>query len=134
MKFNPFHQHLLVKGKINNPTKSTEVLDKWLIDLVHKVDMEVLAGPNSVYCDHPGNEGITGTIVLSTSHASIHIWDSVTPGDFQFDIYSCKPFLSKTVLEHLNEFGLVEYNLLMIDRNSEMKIIEEVSNSEYAAS
>jgi len=129
MKFNPFHQHLLVKGKINRPTKSTEVLDKWLIDLVHKVDMEVLAGPNSVYCDHPGNEGITGTIVLSTSHASIHIWDSVTPGDFQFDIYSCKPFASETVLQHLDEFGLVEYNLLMIDRNNEMKITEEVKTT-----
>ena len=129
MKFNPFHQHLLVKGKINRPTKSTEVLDKWLIDLVHKVDMEVLAGPNSVYCDHPGNEGITGTIVLSTSHASIHILDSVTPGDFQFDIYSCKPFASETVLQHLDEFGLVEYNLLMIDRNNEMKITEEVKTT-----
>ena len=129
MSFKPFHQHLLVKGKINRPTKSTEVLDKWLIDLVHKVDMEVLAGPNSVYCDHPGNEGITGTIVLSTSHASIHIWDSVTPGDFQFDIYSCKPFASETVLQHLDEFGLVEYNLLMIDRNNEMKITEEVKTT-----
>ena len=131
MKFEPFHQHLLVKGKINNPTKSTEVLDQWLIDLVHKVDMEVLAGPNSVYCDHPGNEGITGTIVLSTSHASIHIWDSATPGDFQFDIYSCKPFLSETVLEHLNQFGLVEYNLLMIDRIGDMKIVEQVDSCKY---
>jgi hypothetical protein len=59
MSFKPFHQHLLVKGKITSPTKSTDVLNQWLIDLVHKVDMEVLAGPNSVYCDHPGNEGIT---------------------------------------------------------------------------
>jgi S-adenosylmethionine/arginine decarboxylase-like enzyme len=127
MSFKPFHQHLLVKGKITNPTKSTDVLNQWLIDLVHKVDMEVLAGPNSVYCDHPGNEGITGTIVLSTSHASIHIWDSSTPGDFQFDIYSCKKFSPEDVLEHLNLFGLTEYGYIVVDRNERLSISDSGS-------
>ena len=124
MSFNPFHQHLLVKGKINKPTKEVETLNQWLIDLVHKVDMEVLSGPHSVYCDHPGNEGITGTIVLSTSHASIHIWDSKSPGEFQFDIYSCKEFKAETVLDHLNFFDLSDYEFIMIDRNNDLKISE----------
>jgi S-adenosylmethionine/arginine decarboxylase-like enzyme len=89
--------------------------------------MEVLAGPNSVYCDHPGNEGITGTIVLSTSHASIHIWDSSTPGDFQFDIYSCKKFRPEDVLEHLNLFGLTEYGYIVVDRNERLSISDSGS-------
>ena len=129
MSFNPFHQHLIVKGKFKSPTKSVEVLNKWLIDLVHKVDMEVLAGPNSVYCDHPGNEGITGTIVLSTSHASIHMWDSELPGLFQFDIYSCKPFGSSVVLEHLDQFEMSEYEFINLDRNDKM-FIQESGSSE----
>ena len=128
MTFNPFHQHLIVKGKFKNPTKSVEVLDNWLTELVHKVDMEVLAGPNSVYCDHPGNEGITGTIVLSTSHASIHMWDSELPGLFQFDIYSCKPFEAKTVLDHLEHFEMSEYEFLNLDRNDKMFISESGSS------
>jgi S-adenosylmethionine/arginine decarboxylase-like enzyme len=128
MSFNPFHQHLIVKGKFKSPTKSVEVLNKWLIDLVHKVDMEVLAGPNSVYCDHPGNEGITGTIVLSTSHASIHMWDSKLPGLFQFDIYSCKPFESSTVLSHLDQFKMSEYEFINLDRNDKMFIKDHGSS------
>ena len=129
MSFNPFHQHLLVKGKINKTTKEVDVLNKWLIDLVHKVDMEVLSGPHSVYCDHPGNEGITGTIVLSTSHASIHIWDAKIPGEFQFDIYSCKEFKPETVIDHLDFFELSDYEFIMIDRNDDLRVTEKRSGS-----
>jgi S-adenosylmethionine/arginine decarboxylase-like enzyme len=126
MSFTPFHQHLLIKGRINQTTKKVEELNKWLIDLVHKVEMEVLAGPNSVYCDHPGNEGITGTIVLSTSHSSIHIWDSENPFSFQFDLYSCKKFEVETVLKHIDDlFSLYDYEYLMIDRNGNMKISDQ---------
>jgi S-adenosylmethionine/arginine decarboxylase-like enzyme len=124
MSFNPFHQHLLVKGKIKRTTKEVDELNKWLVDLVHKVGMEVLAGPNSVYCDHPGNEGITGTIVLSTSHASIHIWDAKEPAEFQFDIYSCKEFSPQTVLDHIDFFNLCEYEYIVVDRNQELRISE----------
>jgi S-adenosylmethionine/arginine decarboxylase-like enzyme len=86
--------------------------------------MVVVAGPTSIYVDEPGNEGITGTITLATSHAAIHIWDANTPSLVQFDIYSCKEYSIETVLDHLNEFGLVEYDWIYIDRN---KGLEPVS-------
>jgi S-adenosylmethionine/arginine decarboxylase-like enzyme len=122
--FNPNHLHLIVRGYVLNPPKKEEVLDAWLTSLVNKVGMVVVAGPTSIYVDEPGNEGITGTITLATSHAAIHIWDANTPSLVQFDIYSCKEYSIETVLDHLNEFGLVEYDWIYIDRN---KGLEPVS-------
>lgn len=120
--FVPFHQHLLIRGHFQNPPRETSVLNQWFIDLVHKVKMEVVAGPTSVYVNEPGNEGLTGTVTLATSHASIHIWDKVHPYLFQFDIYSCKCFDLETVKDHLDEFGLLGGQWMMIDRNEGLSL------------
>jgi len=121
-KFEPFHQHLLIRGYFQNPPKEVAILNQWFIDLVHKVNMEVVGGPTSVYVNYPGNEGLTGTVTLATSHASIHIWDSVHPHLFQFDIYSCKCFELDSIKDHLDKFGLLGGDWMMIDRNEGLGI------------
>ena len=120
--FNPNHLHLIVRGFVNNPPKTEEVLNSWLKTLVSKVGMVVVAGPTSIYVNEPGNEGITGTITLATSHASIHIWDAVVPSLVQFDIYSCKEYNIDEVLNHLNEFGLQSCDWIYIDRNNGVEV------------
>jgi S-adenosylmethionine/arginine decarboxylase-like enzyme len=125
--FTPNHLHLLVKGHIKNPPKSEEILNQWFKELVNKVRMVVVAGPTSVYVDEPGNEGITGTVTLATSHAAIHVWDKQEPAMFQFDIYSCSCFEVTEVIEHLNEFELIDCEWLFIDRNEGLKITDKGS-------
>jgi S-adenosylmethionine/arginine decarboxylase-like enzyme len=124
--FVPNHLHLLVKGYITNPPKSEEVLNQWFRELVNKVGMVVVAGPTSVYVSEPGNEGITGTVTLATSHASIHVWDAIHPSMFQFDLYSCSDFTPEQVLNHINEhFNLQSATYQFIDRNDmEFKLID----------
>jgi S-adenosylmethionine/arginine decarboxylase-like enzyme len=123
--FNPNHLHLIVRGHVNNPPKSSETLNAWLKSLVDKVGMAVVAGPTSVYVDEPGNEGITGTITLATSHAAIHVWDAETPSLVQFDIYSCKEYSIEKVLDHINEFDAVSYEWIYIDRNNGLKPVSQ---------
>ncbi len=116
--FVPNHLHLLVKGYMKTPPKTEKVLNIWFTQLVQNVGMKVVAGPTSVYVDEPGNEGLTGTVTLSTSHASIHIWDNINPAMFQFDLYSCSNFTPKQVLNHIDDwFGLQEAHWQFIDRN-----------------
>ena len=124
--FVPNHLHLLVKGYLLNPPKTEDTLNNWLSELVNNVGMKVVAGPTSVYVNEPGNEGITGTVTLATSHASIHVWDNDKPPMFQFDLYSCSEFTAKQVLDHIDDgFGLIEAHYQMIDRNgNDFKIIE----------
>jgi S-adenosylmethionine/arginine decarboxylase-like enzyme len=124
--FVPNHLHLLVKGYITNPPKSEETLNQWFRELVNKVGMVVVAGPTSVYVNELGNEGITGTVTLATSHASIHVWDAIHPSMFQFDLYSCSDFTPEQVLNHINEyFSLQSATYQFIDRNDmEFKVID----------
>jgi S-adenosylmethionine/arginine decarboxylase-like enzyme len=86
--------------------------------------MKVVAGPTSVYVDEPGNEGITGTVTLATSHASIHVWDAEKPAMFQFDLYSCSDYTPQQVLKHIDEwFGLESATWQFIDRNTDEFIV-----------
>jgi S-adenosylmethionine/arginine decarboxylase-like enzyme len=86
--------------------------------------MKVVAGPTSVYVDEPGNEGITGTVTLATSHASIHVWDAEKPAMFQFDLYSCSEYTPHQVLDHIDEwFGLESATWQFIDRNTDEFIV-----------
>jgi S-adenosylmethionine/arginine decarboxylase-like enzyme len=124
MAFIPNHLHLIVKGHIKNPPRDVEVINNWFRELVEKVRMVVVAGPTSVYVNEEGNEGLTGTVTLATSHSSIHIWDNTSPSLFQFDIYSCSCFTPDEVMNHLNQFELVDYEYIFIDRNDKMKTIE----------
>lgn len=124
--FTPNHLHLLVKGNIKTPPQTEKLLNNWFSELVTNVGMKVVAGPTSVYVNEPGNEGITGTVTLATSHASIHVWDMDNPPMFQFDLYSCSEFTAKQVLDHIDDwFGLLEAHYQMIDRNgNDFRIID----------
>ena len=111
------HRHLLVSASISNPPLSPEYFDQWLKELVEKVDMKVLMGPYSTYCEIEGNEGLTGLIVLSTSHSSGHFFMNNGDPYLRFDLYSCANFELETVLEHMKPFGLTEVNYMLVDRN-----------------
>lgn len=45
--------------------------------------------------------GVTGIVVLSTSHLAIHTWPA--QGAAQYDLYSCRPFDAEAAARHLGE-------------------------------
>lgn len=123
-KFIPNHLHFICKCECNKPPQTAEELNIWLSTLVEKVGMKVVAGPTSVYVDDLGNEGVTGTVTLSTSHCSLHCWSEFEVPMIQFDIYSCKEYSTKVVIDHLNEFELVNLEYMRIDRNGDLLVTE----------
>ena len=121
-----FHQHLLIRAFVNNPPVEEDILNKWMTELVEDIGMKVVVPAKSKYVDAVGNEGLTGSINIETSHMAIHIWSEQKPARIEMDVYSCSCFEEGTILKKLDEFGLVKYHSMMIDRNGEeFKVISQ---------
>lgn len=71
--------------------------------------------PVAERCEDEGNEGVTGFVVITTSHASVHIWDT---GLVQIDVFSCRHFWNQDVLDYIyGQFGdLTSIEVKSIDR------------------
>jgi S-adenosylmethionine/arginine decarboxylase-like enzyme len=119
------HKHLIVTGFSRNPPKQPEYIIDYLYDLVEIADMEVFMPPQARYCEDPNNAGVTGTIVITTSHASVHVWDK--NGLVQADLYSCKDFNEKKVVEFIkNVFNLASVEYKVIDRKPKVSWLKKI--------
>lgn len=112
------HRHILVTAYCSNCPTSVEAGENWLRELVDLVGMQILFDAKAIYCEDLGNEGVTGVVGLTTSHASFHSWHDAPKPFLTMDLYSCKNFSTDAVLDHLHEgFGAYQCNYLVIDRN-----------------
>ena len=80
------------------------------------------------YVDADGNEGLTGSVNIETSHIAIHVWDKWEQPTIQMDVYSCDCFKVSEVLEALDQFKLTSYEFMQIDRNDGFTIVEHSKN------
>lgn len=125
-RFNPIHVHLLVKGFVSNPITDPELAKLLLQDLVHVIDMKPVTQPQSVYVNDLGNEGLTGSINLASSHICYHIWDDT--GLMMADVYSCKDFDINVVIQFFKDnFNMVATH----DKPILYKIIDRNDEKEY---
>lgn len=92
---------------------SVVVVKDFLTNLVHALGMRPLGEPimHDVELDlsklgvEPFEDegGVTGTVVLSTSHCAIHTWPAREKPFFVLDVYSCRDFDMNTVTRMLEE-------------------------------
>ena len=116
----PAHKHLIIRAEVNRPITSEKEIKKWLRDLVKKIDMKIIKGPYAGYVSKEGNRGITGVVMIETSHISIHIWDEERPSLVQCDIYSCAEFQQGEVIMHLGIMKPQKIEYMMVDRSEEI--------------
>lgn len=115
MTFTPIHKHLLVKTYVRSPIVDEEEGKKMLRDMVTAIGMKAVTEPQCVYVEDDGNEGLTGSINLATSHIAFHIWDRT--GLMMLDVYSCKEFDETIIKQMVFELmGLRSYASIIIDR------------------
>ena len=118
----PVHKHLIIRAEVNRPITSEKELRKWLRNLVKKIDMKIIKGPYAAYVSKEGNRGLTGIVMIETSHISIHIWDEESPALVQCDVYSCAEFSSNEVLAEFVSMDVVTIDKIVLDRVDELKI------------
>ena len=116
----PQHKHLIIRAEVNRPLVTEKGLKRWLRNLVKTIDMDIVKGPYAAYVDKEGNRGVTGIVMIETSHIAIHIWDETTPALVQCDVYSCAEFQQGEVIMHLGIMKPKKIDYMMVDRSEEI--------------
>ena len=114
-----YHKHLLVNAKVNNAVKSEAQGIEFLTNLVERIDMKIIKGPFASYVNVEGNRGLTGIVMIETSHIAFHIWDEVRPGLLQFDLYTCGELNLDKVMSIFKEtFEVASLEYVLFDREN----------------
>ncbi len=92
-----------------------ESINRFLVELVHELDMNVLAGPMvTEEAGEPQRAGYSGVIILYESHAEIHTYSNL--GEAFLDVFSCKPYdvtrVEGVMNRYFGEFEIVEQTTL----------------------
>jgi S-adenosylmethionine/arginine decarboxylase-like enzyme len=119
----PAHKHLIIRAEVNHPPLTEKYIRLWLRKLVRKIDMNIIKGPYASYVNKEGNRGVTGIVMIETSHIAIHVWDETTPALVQCDVYSCAEFSSNEVLAEFIPFDVVKIDSMLLDRASKISLL-----------
>ena len=117
------HKHLIVRADIGWCPQEEDLnkISDWIRSLIKKIDMKLLAGPYTTYVGEKGNKDMTSVAIIETSHIALHIWDEVSPGLMQLDVYSCADFNPPDVFDKVNElFQTIKMEYKFLDREKEL--------------
>lgn len=117
------HKHLIIRAEVSTPPTDEKWLQNWLSTLVDKIGMKVCRGPITAYVDMPGNKGLTGVVVIETSHIAIHVWDEVFPSLVQLDVYTCSTLDKNIIFKELEQWDPVKVEYKYLDREFGLKEI-----------
>jgi S-adenosylmethionine/arginine decarboxylase-like enzyme len=78
--------------------------------------MKVMMGPIASYCHMTGNKGLTGVVVIETSHIALHTWDEDNPAMLQLDVYSCSKVDLNVVWKAIEVFEPTHIDYKFLDR------------------
>ena len=102
-------KHLIVEGFQREELVPSN-LEKIINHLTKLIDMDLLTTPQIVR-GKPYNPGYTAFAIIDYSHISIHTFEKVNYA--AVDIFSCKDFNEKPVLEYLSSY-LINLSLIHI--------------------
>ena len=117
------HKHLIVRADIGWCPQEEDLnkISDWIRNLIKKIDMKLLAGPYTTYVNEKDNKGMTSVAIIETSHIALHIWDEVSPGLMQLDVYSCANFNPPDVFDKINAlFQTIKMEYKFLDREKEL--------------
>ena len=117
------HKHIILRIEANKPQLEDE-LKEWMVELVDKIGMKILAGPISANIDYmPGNNGPTCVVIIETSHFACHVWNDVDPALIQLDVYTCSELDPQTVFDALDKWDPIKIDYKYLDRETNLSLV-----------
>lgn len=110
------HKHIIIRAEVLEAPRDPSWCHGWMTNLVKKIGMKICQGPMTSYVDVPGNRGLTGVVIIETSHIALHVWDECDPNLMQLDVYTCGDFDPRVVLAELEQFKPVKVEYKYLDR------------------
>ena len=114
------HKHLIVRAEVTNPPTDKQTTIRWMETLISSIGMKVMMGPFANYLDVAGNRGLTAVAIIETSHIALHVWDEVSPGLLQLDVYTCGTLDPQLVVNAIQEFNPVKVEMKYLDRENNL--------------
>lgn len=124
MNCKPVHHHLIVRAECNKPLRDEATTKEWLARLVQRIGMKIVSGPHAAYINKDGNKGMTGAVIIETSHCAIHVWDETSPALVQLDVYTCSDLPLQEVFDHLNVMEPVKVEHKFLDRETGLTLVK----------
>lgn len=93
--------HLMLDCFGSKNLENFELVHSFLDELPGLIGMHKLAPPYVIKQNKPHDQGVTGVVILEESHASIHTFAQT--GLITIDVYSCKGFDPKAVVEFVKQ-------------------------------
>lgn len=119
------HKHMIVHATVDRPPLKADepMIENWLTDIVHKMDMEVLRPASAAYCEQVGNRGMTADILITTSHIMLHTWDECDQPFIEFDVYTCSELDPQMVIDSIQMFEPKEVSYKFLDRYEGLTVL-----------
>jgi len=108
------HHHAIIVATVGRRPGEIhcDALRTFLSDLVKAIGMQALFEPIAI----KGKYGFTGIVGIVTSHIAFHFFDS--DQCLHFDVYSCKEFDIRALLEFIDRYWHVEKaDILFVKRD-----------------
>lgn len=116
--------HLIIDGYKACPHKLADIatIYRFLDNLPALIGMEKIGPPQLAVFDDPDKAGITGIVMIVTSHISVHTYS--LKGCIFMDVFSCKELDPQIVIGHtIAVFGITEYESRVLSRGTQFPVL-----------
>jgi S-adenosylmethionine/arginine decarboxylase-like enzyme len=115
-----YHLMIDAAGCIPQTIRCSSNINAFAKRLVHKIDMVAFGDPQIVMFGSGNKKGYTLVQLIETSNITAHFCEETN--DVYIDVFSCKPFESKDVIEVVDHsFGPKRKNVQFIVRQAPLE-------------
>jgi S-adenosylmethionine/arginine decarboxylase-like enzyme len=110
------------------PITNKRQLRRFLKDVAETIGVHRLGGTRVRYSRRAGARGLIGSLMLDTSHISVHIFDEPVPAHIRIDVYTSGSLdVELTILKIVNDLKIDDIQWLHYNRTSGFNLRAEGS-------